>query len=145
MLMLYIGVHPLCTRCTPLVHNARQRRRALDGDGLSLRVFGRWCRVGLRFLAFFRSAGQGLGRDEGAGYVIRAFPAVLVLAGDRKDLLPGAGLAEPGHIGGGDVALAVGRGAQQAQVIVLIFLISAGSAAPPQARPGPAARGARAP
>src|ERR1035441_8333664 len=41
--------------------------------------------------------------------MVLGFPAVLLLAGDHKDLLAGAGLAKPGDIWDGDVALAVGR------------------------------------
>jgi hypothetical protein len=42
--------------------------------------------------------------------MVLGFPAVFLLAGDHKDLLAGAGLAKPGDIRDGDVALAVGCG-----------------------------------
>lgn len=62
------------------------------------------------------AAGWRLRRDNRIGDVIRAFPAVFVLAGDDKDLLPGPGFAKTGDVGSGDVALAAGCRSQQAQV-----------------------------
>ncbi len=46
----------------------------------------------------------GAVRDNGAGFLIQAFPAVFFLAGDEEDLLGGAGFAEPGGVEVGDVA-----------------------------------------
>jgi hypothetical protein len=60
--------------------------------------------------------------------MVLGFPAVLLLAGDHKDLLAGAGLAKPSDIRGGDVALAVGCGTQQSQVIDPPMLHSARAA-----------------
>ena len=56
----------------------------------------------------------GLGRrgDDGAGDLVLGFPAVLLLAGDQEDLLAGPGLAKPGGVLGGDIALAVDGGGE---------------------------------
>jgi hypothetical protein len=61
--------------------------------------------------------------------MVLGFPAVLLLACDHKDLLARAKLAKPCDIRGGDVALAVGRRPQQAQLVD-----------PPVLRPARAAR-----
>jgi hypothetical protein len=62
--------------------------------------------------------------------MVLGFPAVLVLASDHKDLLPGPGFTIPGHICGGDIALAAGCRPRQAQV-----------GDPPLLHPAGAARG----
>jgi hypothetical protein len=126
----------ILTMCTSLVHSAGQRRRRLGRSWLRLGRSRGCHRLGLRFPRYWCSARDWAGQDNRAGYMVVGFPAVLPVAGDHKDLVAGAGLAKPGDIRGGDVALAVGRGPQQSQVILMIFLIPAGRVAWQQAPRG---------
>ena len=101
----------------------------LERGWLGLRRIGRDQRLGRRFRGHCGFAWEWPWRDNRADHMVLGFPAVLLLASDHKDLLAGAKLAKPGDIRGGDVALAVGRGPQQAQVVD-----------PPVLRPARAAR-----
>src|ERR1039458_7639403 len=109
-------VQPSRIRCASLVHSANGRKRSGGGGRLRLWRFGCHRRLNIRFLVALLFAWQRPGRDDGAGDVILGFPAVLHLASDDEDLLTGAGLAKPGGVLSGDVALAVGRRPEQAQV-----------------------------
>jgi subtilisin-like proprotein convertase family protein len=122
-------VHHWCIRCAPLVHHLRRQRRTCGGSGLVLGRFGGGRRRNFGFFSGLCLGRRRPGRDDCAGHVVLGFPAVLLLAGDHKDLLPGAGLPVLGDIRGGDVTLAVGRRTRQAQV-----------ADPPLLHPASAAR-----
>ena len=129
MLKLLTAVQPWLCRCASLVHGAKRMRSRSERGWLSLGRFRGDHRLGLRLPESSCLARDWAGRDDRAGHMVLGSPAVLLLASDHKDLLAGAGLAKPGDIRGGDVALAVGRGPQQTQVVD-----------PPVLRPAPAAR-----
>ena len=87
-------MHPVYSPCT----QREATKKRLGRERAEPPAFRAPPPPGPRFLAPLLFARQRLGRDNGAGHVVLGFPAVLVLAGDDKDLLPGAGLAKPGDI-----------------------------------------------
>ena len=66
-------------------------------------------------------------RDDFAGFVVDCLPAVLLLAGNDKDLLAYRGFAKAGDVEGRYLAQAGLRGAEQAQVGDVPTLSAAGA------------------
>jgi hypothetical protein len=66
--------------------------------------------------------------DNGAGFLVQAFPAVFLLAGDEEDLLGRAGFAKPGGVEAGNVAEAANGWREQAEVGDVAALVAAAAA-----------------
>jgi hypothetical protein len=98
--------NPLSIPCASLVHRHLVRQSS-GGGGL---LVGRFI------------------RDDFVGFVIEAFPAVFLLAGDDKDPLACRGLAEAGDVESCDFAQAGLGGGNQAEVGDVPALSTAGTA-----------------
>jgi hypothetical protein len=70
----------------------------------------------------------GAVRDGGAGFLVQAFPAVFLLAGDEEDLLGGVGFAKSGGVERGNIAQAANRRREEAEVGDVPALVAAAAA-----------------
>jgi hypothetical protein len=70
----------------------------------------------------------GAVRDGGAGFLVQAFPAVFLLAGDEEDLLGGARFAKPGCVEVGNIAEAANGWGEEAEVGDVPALVAAAAA-----------------